>query len=248
MSKRSMEHYNELRHHGIMGQKWGVRRYRNPDGTLTALGKERYFDKQHFNETTKKSKEVYTKAEKTVSDLTEAYVYDNSDKIFKAVNCAFHDAGLNKVDDKTYEAISMAYFNKVKEIAETDHKAMLYVTAYKDAAEYVNKMSSNRATKLLSKEDIEAVNQFVRIYNEAGKITTVDTLNKVDPSRFIDDYINEHRASHDNLSEKAYTEDFLKYMQKTNTTLDQIDDDELPYLIVLEYQDETGKIAYRLKD
>lgn len=29
-------------HHGIKGQKWGVRRYQNPDGTLTEEGKKRY--------------------------------------------------------------------------------------------------------------------------------------------------------------------------------------------------------------
>lgn len=32
----------ELYHHGILGQKWGVRRYRNDDGTLTEAGKARY--------------------------------------------------------------------------------------------------------------------------------------------------------------------------------------------------------------
>lgn len=31
-----------LAHHGVRGQKWGVRRYQNSDGTLTTLGKERY--------------------------------------------------------------------------------------------------------------------------------------------------------------------------------------------------------------
>ena len=31
-----------LEHHGILGQKWGVRRYQNPDGTLTEEGKKRY--------------------------------------------------------------------------------------------------------------------------------------------------------------------------------------------------------------
>lgn len=33
---------NELMHYGVMGMKWGVRRYQNPDGTLTAEGRRRY--------------------------------------------------------------------------------------------------------------------------------------------------------------------------------------------------------------
>ena len=31
-----------LYHHGILGQKWGIRRFQNADGTLTAEGKKRY--------------------------------------------------------------------------------------------------------------------------------------------------------------------------------------------------------------
>ena len=31
-----------LKHHGIKGQRWGVRRYQNKDGTLTNVGKKRY--------------------------------------------------------------------------------------------------------------------------------------------------------------------------------------------------------------
>lgn len=35
----------ELYHHGIKGQKWGIRRFRNEDGSLTSAGRSRYNDK-----------------------------------------------------------------------------------------------------------------------------------------------------------------------------------------------------------
>lgn len=37
-----MQYSEELYHYGVKGMKWGVRRYRNSDGSLTNSGKKRY--------------------------------------------------------------------------------------------------------------------------------------------------------------------------------------------------------------
>jgi hypothetical protein len=39
--------YDYLCHHGIKGQKWGVRRFQNYDGTLTQEGKEKHKEENH---------------------------------------------------------------------------------------------------------------------------------------------------------------------------------------------------------
>lgn len=36
-----------IQHHGILGQKWGIRRYQNADGTLTPEGKKHYAIKDY---------------------------------------------------------------------------------------------------------------------------------------------------------------------------------------------------------
>lgn len=58
----------ELTHHGIKGQKWGVRRFRNADGSLTPAGKKRRRDS--WSDDAKSAHEI--KSKKSVKQMSNA--------------------------------------------------------------------------------------------------------------------------------------------------------------------------------
>ena len=59
---------NQLYHHGILGMRWGIRRYQNKDGSLTPEGRKRLgldeYDREHNSDTIIKKG---TKASRVIS-------------------------------------------------------------------------------------------------------------------------------------------------------------------------------------
>lgn len=73
-----------LCHHGVTGQKWGVRRYQNKDGSLTPEGRKRLFGAGHRHrksfskkyEAFKNAQAEYKKSGK-LSDKLKAEMYQD---------------------------------------------------------------------------------------------------------------------------------------------------------------------------
>lgn len=73
---------DELQHHGVKGQRWGVRRYQNKDGSLTKAGKRRLqkIEAKDSKWAKKNYDKIYNKAYKSSKREMADYVDDELSK------------------------------------------------------------------------------------------------------------------------------------------------------------------------
>lgn len=118
--------YDELYHWGIKGQKWGIRRYRNEDGTLTEEGKRRYARGEE-----RKSKVRNILGSRKTSTLKEA----RNKNVEEMSNQELQEY-VNRLNlERNYRSLTkkdLMKGNKIaKDILAYYGTAMAFVTAYK---------------------------------------------------------------------------------------------------------------------
>ena len=168
---------NELYHHGIKGMRWGVRRYPNPDGSLTKAGMRRYKDKSPYEVTTsdgdtfrvsKGSKNSYnTKHSKVTKTWGQHYREIDDAKAKKRISKQYAKEQAKGDEDlkKSYDRMYVDAYNKAADKMNgggidryNRAQEKKYGKDYAKRSGYVNdymEMLNKEVSKILSKSMYE---------------------------------------------------------------------------------------------
>lgn len=111
----------ELYHHGIKGQRWGVRRYQNKNGSLTPAGKKRYYDTPELNKQKSEmdsAREVYKTSRTSYDKAASKYQNVPTRKNYDVMQAA---RSVYEVDRLAYRRAKLKYDTN-KEVARIQDK------------------------------------------------------------------------------------------------------------------------------
>ena len=122
----AVDNTEELEHHGIKGQKWGVRRFQNVDGSLTSKGKSRYGDSDGDAHSVRAA--GHRALAKVYSVNENFYSKHTNNKALASMNAIEKNRQLKKAE----EAQKAANSKKQGKINEANAKREEKLTKYRD--------------------------------------------------------------------------------------------------------------------
>lgn len=159
---------NELKHHGIPGMKWGVRRYQNKDGSLTPAGRRR--EAKLDREMAKQARKYHElKRKKLTGDNQE-----NRPKTIQEMSDAELQAKINRIRKEQELASLMPKHvskgRKFYESAKDDVVIPAVKNAGKDVFENWMKKKGSELLGLKNDNTSEVLAQLAKDYDNRVKI------------------------------------------------------------------------------
>lgn len=153
-----------LVHHGILGQKWGVRRYQNKDGSLTSAGKKRaseialnivkderdYHRKKHIHYADESTRKYFDLYESIEGVYTEKQANKKRKEISRLADRADEEWSRYHTRDVKHALISGYIKQNRKLIPKKD-------ASYREGEKYVNEMLTDKK-------------YYSKFYDEHGKL------------------------------------------------------------------------------
>ena len=130
-----IQYETELYHHGIRGQKWGVRRFQNPDGSLTSTGRKRYASEQ--------SRIASKASKKEALELYKAGKYAKAARRQEAIRDSF----IGKTVKPLGSVAGVLAKNDNKAFAKHEAKANAYAKTYNETMKKMSESGYDISTK-----------------------------------------------------------------------------------------------------